>query len=260
MSTVDQPPWGWHQHLLDIVHEDGVFIDVLERHLDRLVNAMDLLKAIGITSNDIREIQLRLECKMELNVEVGSQHTSLDRVHPEALYGSDSKPRFTNLLTDLPFILQLLNTSKSVPIHFGQRVYMSPRVNLRPSVVERILRNTIRNAVNAARRQHHTQVSVEVEVDIKEGPANRTLLVLQIHDDAGGLAAGIPRKINLTTWRSFLGCHPEHTHGGHGRAFLFIARYVESSGGNFTLIDRELSSGRGTTCRIELGLGPHIPR
>jgi hypothetical protein len=123
---------------------------------------------------------------------LGASDVSFDRVSPSVLYGSADRPTRTNLQQDvslfIDFIQSVIGRSQlaDILLTFGEGVTRSPRVTLRPAVVERVLRNTIRNSVQAGSRCNKERVSVRVHIDVTERDG-RHFLELDIQDDAGGL-------------------------------------------------------------------------
>ena len=242
-----------------VQHEENGFVETYESHLSKLrdIDSAELEK-LKIDEGRINFLQSRVEGKRRLSQEMQAPDP-INEVPTAILYG-----RKTYLLKQMPVLRQDIERVygdylKVLTFCFHEGVQQNPSIQLEPTIIDRIIRNVVKNSVSAA-DSNDKKVSINVVFDIVNRN-DQCYLELTIEDDAGGLkkelARYIPRDITPKVWISFCLKHKELISERKGVGLWAISRYTWSSGGKFLLEDVKGTGGEviGLRCRIVIGLG-----
>jgi hypothetical protein len=240
-----------------IKHEENGFIETFEALVADLKKVgEDRLREMKIDARRLQFLENRMVGKKQLSKEM-SGADPVNEISFEELYG-----KTTNLLSQLPTMIEdaervfKTNSLEGISVTFGEGAKQNSLIRLDPSIIDRLIRNTVKNSFGICAGDQHTTVQIFVDVITRDG---RPYLELRIADDAGGLgelADVIPRRLTPQIWTVFCSQRPDLVDPEDGVGFWAISRYAQSAEGEFRLEDVHDSDGEviGLCCHITIGL------
>jgi hypothetical protein len=244
-----------YRRLADMVlHEDNGFNQHVVNLLETLSKFKDDLSRVGVKEEELEYLAIRIESKQQLNKELLGPDP-LTRVEPEFLYGCD-----TELPKDIPVSIQhainVLGAAEVLKVgwELGEGAKQEPLIALEPTVIERIIRNSVKNSYQAGLQHSMARINVQIYADIIYREAQR-FLELDIRDNAGGLPFDdFPRHITTATWLTYCSRRSELAGRTRGNGLLLISRYTDSSQGEFSIENIESADGKGVKYNISIRL------
>jgi signal transduction histidine kinase len=269
-SAADARADGYRRLASLVRHEENGFVQTLEGLLGALTEApgaKNIWKRLGMTEEDIKFLKTTMESKKDLNSELSSDDP-LHNIDSDLLYMAPS-----DIKEELPGIIKYIKAEldeRSFTINtprFGKGIKGDSKVDIKLWVIERIIRNAVKNSEEAFINQRSknnilgrisingsSKVRLNIFVDILKKNGKRSV-ELVIEDDAGGIQdESLPREITPQIWTRYRAENEFAAERGNG--FWIISRYAYSSGGQFRLEDVVNSKGIviGVRYRITLGL------
>lgn len=258
---------GYRRFASLVRHEENGFVQTLEGLISRLADAENTWKRLKISRDEVEFLKTTMKSKKDLNQEL-SDDDPLHRLNPDLLYTEPSP-----IMEELPGIINYIQMEltgryfKIAPIVFGNGIKPTTRVDLKMLVIERIIRNAVKNAekvrlynqikdVNTSDSLNDIKripVQIQIHADIKE-EQEQQFLELVIEDDAGGLLdKNMPRDITPEIWTRY---RADNNFGpDRGNGFWIISRYATSSGGSFRIAELQGTRGESNGVRYEVKLG-----
>jgi len=258
---------GYRRFASLVRHEENGFVQTLEGLISRLADAECTWKHLEIGRDEVEFLKTTMGSKKDLNEEL-SDDDPLHKLNPDVLYTEQSPIR-----KEMPGIIHYIEMElkgkyfKIAPIKFGKGISPDTKISLKLWIIERVIRNAIKNADKANLDNHlnksassnshknkRSPVQIEIFVDINERNGRR-FLELIIDDNAGGLLdKDMPRDITPEIWTRY---RADNNFGpDRGNGFWIISRYATSSGGIFRVEDilEENGVSKGVRYKVVLGL------
>lgn len=258
---------GYRRFASLVRHEENGFVQTLEDLISSLVEAECTWKHLKIDRDKVEFLKTTMGSKKDLNKEL-SDNDPLHKLNPDLLY-TESSPIKKEMSGIIRFIEMELKGKyfKIAPIKFGKGISPDTRISLKLWVIERVIRNAIKNADKAnlenylnkpasgnSHKNKRAPVQIEIFVDISERNGRR-FLELVIEDNAGGLLdKDMPRDITPEIWTKYRADKNFGPDTGNG--FWIISRYAASSGGSFRVEDilEDNGASKGVRYKVTLGL------